>query len=745
MKRAGWIGTPLLVVLLLVSFVHSAGAQTAGFLSIDGVPLKIVADNIGNIGVYRWQLAPGTSTYAYVQQFYGGDHGTETHLLLNGAATSFPPTGVSVTKPDAWTIVSTTKYGAAQDITVQLTIKYTNGSAYYTMTWTVTNTGSTTYGDVRLMRGGDTYFAGYDSSRGYWDPTLRMVYLANPDQSITGLMGFYGKPASGIDPGSPASHYYEDYYGSVWAAIDSSAHLSDTVNANYVDAGYALEWDKASLAPGETWTIQAFEKWTQSGLVQVLAPADQSGYAGNTMTYVYRIQNFQTASDTFDLSLASSNGWTTSLPGGNSVAVGAGATVSVTARVTIPANATVGTTDRLTLTATSRTDTTVTNADTVTTSVVVPTIGPYIYIGDYNGDGQFTAADYYMMSVPGTPTTDSPLYDFSGGAVSVYDPSVLRVFQYIPSSNTTVEYPGAQVAPVSPGQGYWVVSSRASTTISLPGTYTPATQSFSVVLHPGWNMVGYPFAAAQSVTGVQVAGGAAPVVIGSPSNVWVENQVWTWDHNNGYTGLVAATPGTLQPWKAYWFHNVTNADVSLIFPAPPAASPGGYINIGIIVPAQATATAGVSKVLRATVGLSFILKEKSKSYQDKTLFLGMNSMASAGPDSFDCVAPPPVSAEFPRAYVDHTNWPVRPGKYAVDVRPLSQSAVFSVTVEVPKKTVATTYVLQWSGAGTLPATARVTLSDPAKGRAMDMRAQSSYEIVVPANSTKYLLSVNIQR
>ena len=142
MKRNGWIGTLVLVALFLVGPVHYARGQTAGFLSIDGTPLRIVADNLGHIGVYRWQIVPGSSTYGYVQQFFRGDAGTETHILLNGAQTAFPPTGISVTKPDAWTIVANSRYGAQQDINVQLTIKYTNGSAYYTMTWQVTNTGT---------------------------------------------------------------------------------------------------------------------------------------------------------------------------------------------------------------------------------------------------------------------------------------------------------------------------------------------------------------------------------------------------------------------------------------------------------------------------------------------------------------------------------------------------------------------------------------------------------------------------
>ena len=204
---------------------------------------------------------------------------------------------------------------------------------------------------------GDTYFGGIDSSNGHYDSGLDMIYLTN--SGVTGIMGLLGTPTSPID------HYMEDYYGSsgVRDAMCSGNHLPDTVNPSYVDAGYAVEWDRATLAPGQTWEIEAIEKWTAAGDVQVIAPAGQSGNVGDTFDYSFSVQNLQGAQDTFDLSTSSSQGWTVSLPGGSTVTIAAGSSETVLVRVTATS---VGT-DLTTLTATSQSDPTITNDDSVTT------------------------------------------------------------------------------------------------------------------------------------------------------------------------------------------------------------------------------------------------------------------------------------------------------------------------------------------------------------------------------------------
>ena len=53
----------------------------------------------------------------------------------------------------------------------------------------------------------------------------------------------------------------------------SRANLPNTVNPSYLDAGYYLQWDRATLAPGASWTIDAYETWSAAGPLQILAPS----------------------------------------------------------------------------------------------------------------------------------------------------------------------------------------------------------------------------------------------------------------------------------------------------------------------------------------------------------------------------------------------------------------------------------------------------------------------------------------
>ncbi|NTU85554.1 MAG: hypothetical protein HGA45_40405, partial [Chloroflexales bacterium] len=46
-----------------------------------------------------------------------------------------------------------------------------------------------------------------------------------------------------------------------------------------------LQWDHATLAPGASWTIQAYEVWTPGGALQMVAPASQNATPGALMTY----------------------------------------------------------------------------------------------------------------------------------------------------------------------------------------------------------------------------------------------------------------------------------------------------------------------------------------------------------------------------------------------------------------------------------------------------------------------------
>ncbi len=272
-------------------------------------------------------------------------------------------TPVSHEKDGDW-VIRTVYDAGSSGIRITQTIDYTDGSAYYRKSWTLENeSDEKTYTDLRFIHGGDAYFGGYDSSLGHWDPSLRMVYLTNPDMGISGIMGFYGAASS------PADNYFEGRYYDVYDNI-VGGQLPDSVRDDYHDSGYALQWNRASLAPGESWTIVSYEKWTEAGFVQVFAPSDGEGSPGDTISYLFTVSNEQSDDTLFNFSAVSVSGWDVVLPV-TSLTIPAGEAANVEVKLTVAADAVVGAEDILTLIAVAADDESVTNADSVTT-VVLP-------------------------------------------------------------------------------------------------------------------------------------------------------------------------------------------------------------------------------------------------------------------------------------------------------------------------------------------------------------------------------------
>lgn len=372
----------IMSIAVLPLVLATAPGVRAETQSIDGDPLDIHCQDTGLMAlwfqdVYQYysedawgsvlMFDSGETTMKYADPYHQdwGDYMTEFTPVTNG-------------KPGPWQIDTVMDAGDS-GVRITQSVQYTNGFAYYKMTWTITNQGSSTYTNCKFFHGGDAYFAGDDRAQSFWDEGLGMVYLRNP--GLSGIMGFYG----GL--GSRADRYYGGYYGDGNdMAVD--VELSNTVDPEFLDAGYYLQWNRASLAPGETWTITAYEKWTDAGNVQVMAPAEQTGTEGGTVSLSFIVQNFQEASDTFTLAAASDLGWQTSLPGGGSVTLDGGESATVTVQVTVPADS-ESLTDTVTLTATSQADPSVTNTDSVqvtSTASTEPPVAPPAAVHRHHGD-----------------------------------------------------------------------------------------------------------------------------------------------------------------------------------------------------------------------------------------------------------------------------------------------------------------------------------------------------------------------
>ena len=469
------------ILFAFVAALFVGGTASAATQTISGDPIDVKVFDAGRIEPYYDNWASG---YQYFSQ-----NACNNVLWLDGGSIGFDCpdastadcssctdfTAVSNSKPDAWTIETVYDAGSA-GVRITQRIEYVNGAKYYNMHWSIENTGSFTYTDLRFMHGGDTYFGGLDSSNGHYDSGLDMVYLTNA--GVTGIMGLLGTPTSPID------HYIEDNYGSsgVRGAMCSGSHLPDTVNPSYVDAGYAVEWDRDTLAPGDVWEIEAIEKWTSEGDVQVFAPAGQSGYVGDTFDYSFVVQNLQGSSDTFDLSTISSPGWTVSLPDGSTVTIGAGSSETVLVRV---ATTSVGTA-LTTLIATSQSDANINNSDSVVTTVTQGDVQVFAPAGQSGYVGDTFDYSFVVQNLQGSSDTfDLSTISSPGWTVSLPDGSTVTIGAG--SSETVL----VRVATTSVGTDLTTLTatSQSDANINNSDSVTTATQG-EVVAVPAFSPIG---------------------------------------------------------------------------------------------------------------------------------------------------------------------------------------------------------------------------------------------------------------
>ncbi|MGI5839551.1 MAG: stalk domain-containing protein [bacterium] len=341
-----------------------------GEVSGQNSPLRIEVGDMGSLKAFLWQDS------SYVRQYYGEDAwgsniyysagGNQKHLVTDyydGDGVLISPGTHTKVGSDTVRTVWLHENGKLR---ITQTVHYPPNQAYYEKRWKFENlSADKTFTDLRFFHGGDTYFGGIDSASSYWNDVLGMIYVRNPSMTTYGLMGFAGSALS------PADAYFGGYYGygNDWSSEESN--LPCTVNPDDVDAGYQLQWNRAALAPGQTWEIVANERWTEAGFLQVMAPSAQMVDPGEIVTYEFLVQSFLAEEADLAIEATSARGWEVEVVGEDTVTIGRnGGTEIVTVQLSIPASAKYAT-DTLTLrVATS--DETVSNSSQVVTRVNLP-------------------------------------------------------------------------------------------------------------------------------------------------------------------------------------------------------------------------------------------------------------------------------------------------------------------------------------------------------------------------------------
>lgn len=324
-------------------------------------PLAIAVKDSGTPGV--WVNQPNnTNQYQYYSTYSWGSivwlNGTNTSgrytTGYQGAPTTNSP--VSNTKTGSGTtndpyVIATVVDLGSSGVRMTQRFSYINGDRYFTKNWVLTNSGASTYTDLRFFHGGDTYFGGLDSARSWWDSVNQMVYVNNNTFTNCGYMGFYANQAT------PAAGYYGGQFGYGNIQAGTLAQLSNTADSAYVDAGYYLQWNRTSLAPGQTWTIEAYEYWSLPGSLAVIPPANAYVETNSIAVKAFKVHNLSTnAESSIGLSVTGGN-WSVSLPGGTNITLAGLAVSNVNVNVVVPTNAPNGTNQEVVLTAVSGTST----------------------------------------------------------------------------------------------------------------------------------------------------------------------------------------------------------------------------------------------------------------------------------------------------------------------------------------------------------------------------------------------------
>jgi len=334
---------------VLAAEEYLGGVATLGDLKVHvrDTPAGSSGLNTGIFTIYRYDGS------TWQPQIYG-PYSKDQRLYVGGTGYRFgnyygvsgqPQFTATSNVKSGNTITTTWQEGSLQ---VMQYITYDPGNAFYYLRWEITNNGSSALSDLRFFHGEDTYLAGGDAGQGFWVESTKSI---GSQKLVSGVL--QRMVLQGVTP--PYAYESRDF-SSVRASVNANA-LTNAVDPNLVDNGYALEWRTDTLNPGQTWTIRAIEKFTSSDAdtVLVLAPTLTECQAGSVCQMTFTVQNVTGNPVTVDLSAVNTSGWTMSIDPTSPVTIPANGTITVTVSVTIPAGTPPGTTTNVTLTATPNT------------------------------------------------------------------------------------------------------------------------------------------------------------------------------------------------------------------------------------------------------------------------------------------------------------------------------------------------------------------------------------------------------
>ena len=205
------------------------------------------------------------------------------------------------TAVDPFTIVTVVSLGAGA-LRISETDSYVVGEESYRADVTVTNLGETPRTAI-LYRAGDCFLQNSDAGFGSADPSTGAVScVAGVDDGNGNIV-----PGPRIEqwfPLSAGSHYLENNYSNVWAAIGAQTSFTDSCVqcATYVDNGAGLSWD-LTLPIGASATrshLTVFSPLGRAPLSTTKTADSAAAASGGTDGYTITIHNPNTQAVSLD-------------------------------------------------------------------------------------------------------------------------------------------------------------------------------------------------------------------------------------------------------------------------------------------------------------------------------------------------------------------------------------------------------------------------------------------------------------
>ena len=340
---------------------------------------------------------------------------------------------------------------------------------------------------------------------------------------------------------------------------------------------------------------------------------------------------------------------------------------------------------------------------------------------------EFPPGAVRMFSLPFVSEADRVL-GFLEDALGPYDSERWQVLRRNERGGYD-EYP--DLMSTRPGQAFYLmVSESMEGIVSGEGRSTRSDRSYEVLLHPGWNQVGVPFAFPVSWASIMEASGYPDV-----EGPWVfdgTNRLIGFAQNDDYGAMV------LEPWKGYWIRNRGASPVILSVPPEESGqaeeeregdTPSPPLSLG-------------QWMMRMSVWADEGIGE-SERLGDPDNFIGISGEALEGWDRSDLSEPPMVGPTLV-LYFPHHDWEENSTDLAGDFRPYEGETLTWNFVVAATDTTVRAATLTFEGAKDVPEGLRVVLLDPERTERVDLSEVDSYSFAFNGDAHRRSMTLVIE-